>query len=131
MMKFGLRTPSLKRRIAARTSWKRMVRHSMGLKAPRGMGLLTNPKRALYNKIYHKTTIGIDDLLKGSKQSAKPVNQLNGKRMTIATNPDGSVICPRCKTNMGQPVAKGLFIKKQVYVCPNCKLEAKITRKTG
>lgn len=56
--------PSLKRRIAARTSWKRYVRHSMGLKAPRGMGILTNPKKALYNKVYNKTSVSVDDLLK-------------------------------------------------------------------
>lgn len=56
-MKFGFRTPSLKKRIAARTSWKRIVRHSMGLKAPRGYGWLTNPRRALYNRVYHRTTI--------------------------------------------------------------------------
>jgi hypothetical protein len=66
-MKFGIRTPSLKRRIAARTSWKRYVRHSMGLKAPRGMGILTNPKKAVYNKIYNKTTVSVDDMLKGNK----------------------------------------------------------------
>lgn len=35
-MKFGLRKPSLKRMIAARTSPKRFIRHSLGLKAPRG-----------------------------------------------------------------------------------------------
>lgn len=64
-MKFGIRTPSLKRRIAARTSWKRFVRHSMGLKAPRGMGIITNPKKALYNKVYNKTSVSVDDLLKG------------------------------------------------------------------
>ncbi|OGK62269.1 hypothetical protein A2334_02425 [Candidatus Roizmanbacteria bacterium RIFOXYB2_FULL_38_10] len=63
-MKFGIRTPSLKRRIAARTSWKRVVRHSLGLKAPRGMGILTNPKKALYNKVYNKTSVSVDDLLK-------------------------------------------------------------------
>lgn len=63
-MKFGIRTPSLKRRIAARTSWKRYIRHSMGLKAPRGMGILTNPKKAVYNKVYNKTSISVDDLLK-------------------------------------------------------------------
>ena len=57
-MKFGLRTPSLKKRIAARTSWKRYVRHSMGLKAPRGWGWLTNPKKAAYNRVYHRTTVG-------------------------------------------------------------------------
>ncbi|OGH19832.1 MAG: hypothetical protein A3D74_00990 [Candidatus Levybacteria bacterium RIFCSPHIGHO2_02_FULL_37_13] len=130
-MKFGIRVPSLKRRIAARTSWKRMLRHSMGLKAPRGMEILTNPKRALYNKIYHKTTIEIDDLLKGSKQPTKPASQFDGRRMTITTNPDGSMTCPRCEANMGQPMTKGLFIKKQVYICPNCKLEAKVTNKTG
>ncbi len=55
-MKFGFRTPSLKKRIAARTSWKRIVRHSMGLKAPRGYGWLTNPKKAAYNRIYSRVT---------------------------------------------------------------------------
>ena len=57
-MKFGFRTPSLRKRIAARTSLKRVVRHSLGLKAPRGWGWLTNPKRAAYNRVYHRTTVG-------------------------------------------------------------------------
>lgn len=57
-MKFGFRTPSLRKRIAARTSVKRFVRHSVGLKAPRGMGLFTNPKKAVYNKVYNQTTRG-------------------------------------------------------------------------
>ena len=57
-MKFGFRIPSFKKRIAARTSWKRVVRHSLGLKAPRGWGWLTNWKRALYNRIYNRTTRG-------------------------------------------------------------------------
>lgn len=63
-MKFGFRTPSLRRRIAARTSWKRYVRHSLGLKAPRGWGWLTNPRRALYNRVYYRTTFGLNDLLR-------------------------------------------------------------------
>lgn len=57
-MKFGFRVPSIKKRIAARTSVKRFVRHSMGMKAPRGMGWLTNPKKAAYNRVYNKTTKG-------------------------------------------------------------------------
>ena len=57
-MKFGLRIPLLKKSIAARTSAKRFVRHSLGLKAPRGWGWLTNPKRALHNRIYNRTTRG-------------------------------------------------------------------------
>lgn len=64
-MKFGFRIPSLKKRIAARTSVKRFVRHSLGLKAPRGWGWLTNPKRALYNRIYTRTTRGCLVLLLG------------------------------------------------------------------
>jgi hypothetical protein len=57
-MKFGFRTPSLKKRIAARTSLKRVVRHQLGLKAPRGWGWITNPKKAAYNRVYHRTTSG-------------------------------------------------------------------------
>jgi hypothetical protein len=57
-MKFGLRIPSLKKRIAARTSPARFLRHSLGLKAPRGLGWVTNPKRALYNRLYNRTTVG-------------------------------------------------------------------------
>lgn len=62
-MKFGFRKPSLSKRIAARTSWRRYVRHSLGLKAPKGMGWLTNPKRAAYNRIYNRTTVGCSVIL--------------------------------------------------------------------
>jgi hypothetical protein len=58
-VKFGIRVPSVRRRIAARTSWKRLVRHSLGLKAPRGWGWLTNPRRAAYNRVYNRTTVGV------------------------------------------------------------------------
>lgn len=70
-MKFGFRVPSLKRRIAAHTSWKRMVRHSMGLKMPRGYGFLTNPKKALYNKVYRKATFGLGGITGPIKQHIK------------------------------------------------------------
>ena len=58
MVRFGLRIPSLKKRLAARTSLKRHVRHSLGFKAPRGWGWLTNPRKAAYNRIYNRTTRG-------------------------------------------------------------------------
>ena len=58
MIKFGFRIPSVKKRIAARTSVKRLVRHNLGFKVPKGMGWLTDPRKALYNKVYHKTTRG-------------------------------------------------------------------------
>lgn len=62
-MRFGFRRPSLSKRIAARTSWKRYVRHSLGLKAPRGWGWLTNPRKAAYNRVYNRTTVGCGVLL--------------------------------------------------------------------
>jgi hypothetical protein len=58
-MKFGFRKPSLRKSIAARTSVKRYVRHSLGFKAPRGWGWLTNPRRAAYNRVYNRTTFGL------------------------------------------------------------------------
>jgi hypothetical protein len=58
-MRFGFRRPSFRKRLAARTSLKRIVRNSLGLKAPRGWGWLTNPKRAAYNRVYNRTTMRV------------------------------------------------------------------------
>jgi hypothetical protein len=58
MVRFGFRVPSLKKRLSARTSLKRYVRHSVGFKAPRGWGWLTNPRKAAYNRVYSRTTRG-------------------------------------------------------------------------
>lgn len=62
-MKWGIRKPSLKKRIAARTSFSRFVRHSLGFKAPRGFGWFTNPRRAAYNRIYNRTTVRADNVI--------------------------------------------------------------------
>ena len=56
-MRSLFRVPSIKKKIAARTSVKRYIRHSLGVKAPRGLGIVTNPKKAIYNKVYNKTSI--------------------------------------------------------------------------
>ena len=66
-MKFGLRTPSLKKSIRARTTGraKRAVKRALipGY-GKKGMGWITNPQKAAYNKIYNKTTFSIWDLFK-------------------------------------------------------------------
>jgi len=49
-MKFGIRKVSVSKRIAARTSFTRLAKNKLGLKAPQGLGWLMNPKKALYNK---------------------------------------------------------------------------------
>lgn len=68
-MKIGYRTPSLKKSIKARTTGKikRQIKSAVNpLYGKKGMGLINNPKKAMYNKVYNKTTI---DPLKGVKSS--------------------------------------------------------------
>ena len=63
-MKIGFRTPSLKKRISARTSIKRQAVHRAGLKMPRGYGWVRNPKKYAYNKVYQRTSFDIFSSLK-------------------------------------------------------------------
>ena len=58
MVRFGFRIPSLRKRLSARTSLRRYVRNNLGLKVPRGLGWLTNPRKAAYNRVYNRTTRG-------------------------------------------------------------------------
>jgi len=66
-MKFGLRTPSLKRSLKARTTGraKRAVKKALipGY-GKKGMGWVKNPKKAAYNKVYNKTSFSIWDIFK-------------------------------------------------------------------
>ena len=62
-MKFGIRIPSLKKRISARTSIKRQIVNRAGLKMPKGYGWVRNPEKYLYNKVYNKTSFDIFKLL--------------------------------------------------------------------
>lgn len=66
-MKFGVRTPSLKKSIKARTTGraKRAVKKAVipGY-GKKGVGWIKNPKKAAYNKVYKKTSFSIFDLVK-------------------------------------------------------------------
>lgn len=66
-MKIGFRKPSIKKSIKARTTGrlKRQVKRAVNpFYGKKGMGWIRDPKRAVYNKVYRKTTFGIRDLLK-------------------------------------------------------------------
>jgi len=66
-MKFGMRKPSLKKSIKARTTGalKRKVKKSINpFYGQKGMGFIKNPKRSIKNKIYKKTTFSLWDLFK-------------------------------------------------------------------
>lgn len=66
-MKFGMRTPSFKKSIKARTTGraKRTIKKAVipGY-GKKGVGWIKNPKKAAYNKVYKKTSFSIFDLFK-------------------------------------------------------------------
>lgn len=64
-MKFGMRKPNIKKSIKARTTGKikRKMKSTINpLYGKKGMGFIKNPKKAVTDKIYHKTSFGIMDI---------------------------------------------------------------------
>jgi len=56
----GLRVPSLRKRVGARLSLRRRFVDRLGLRMPRGW--VRNRHKALYNKLYARTTFSIGGL---------------------------------------------------------------------
>ena len=94
-----MRKPSLTRSLKARTTskWKRQAKKAIipGY-GKKGMGWVKNPKKAMYNKVYHKTTFGLSDLFKPSKKRAKnnkqPLQYDSSRQHTSNKNNRGSLI---------------------------------------
>ena len=66
-MKFGIRKPSIKKSLKARTTGKlkRSLKKSVNpFYGKKGTGLVTNRKKSIYNKVYKKTSFSIFDLFK-------------------------------------------------------------------
>ena len=66
-MKIGIRKPSIKKSIKARTTGK-LKREIKSEVVPfynqKGTGIVKDPKKAVYNKVYNKTSFSIFDLFK-------------------------------------------------------------------
>ncbi len=112
-MKMGFRTPSPSRSFKARTTGKvnRTIKKAVDpTYGKKGMGYIKDPKRAVYNNIYHKTTVGVGDLIENGS-SAAPVPENNNANSGISEFHDkaGVRICPSCK---------GIFPGR--LVCPVC-----------
>lgn len=77
-MKFGYRKPNLTKSFKARTtgrlnhSIKRAVNPMYGKK---GVGMITKPKKSVYNKVYHQTTRSVINT--NSKSKANSSTQLH------------------------------------------------------
>lgn len=73
-MKIGFRKPNLKKSFKAKTTGalKRKIKKALipGY-GKKGMGWITNPKKALYNKVYNKTTVSAKDVVKSSLKNSR------------------------------------------------------------
>ena len=77
-MKYGVRKPNIKKSIKARTTgkMKRQVKKAVNpLYGKKGMGVINNPKKAAYNAVYNRTTVGVSDISKSVSPSntSRPV----------------------------------------------------------
>lgn len=69
-----MRKPSLKKSFKARTTGrlKRQVKRAViPMYGKKGTGWIKNPKKALYNKVYHKATFGLSDLARLASSTSK------------------------------------------------------------
>ena len=65
-MKVGVRKPSIKKSVKARTTGrvKRAAKRSVNpVYGKKGAGFAKNPSRSVKNAVYHRTTIGVGDIL--------------------------------------------------------------------
>src|SRR5699024_6537872 len=77
-MKIGIRKPNVKKRIRSRTTGKakRTIKKSVNpLYGKKGVGLIRDPKRSVYNKVYNKTSVGVLQAKKERKKSAQKTNR--------------------------------------------------------
>ena len=66
-MKFGVRKPNLKKMVKAKTTGKvkRSIKSTVNpVYGKQGIGFAKNHEKAIKNKIYHKTSFGIKDIVK-------------------------------------------------------------------
>lgn len=63
-MRMGFRTPSISKSASARTSGRlnRTVKSINPVYGSKGIGIVHDPKKAVYNTIYHQTTVGLSDI---------------------------------------------------------------------
>lgn len=117
-MKIGLRTPSLKKSFKARTTgrakraMKRAVIPAYGKK---GTGFIKNPKKAMYNKVYQKTSVdGLASVRNVSSNSKSNVN----KKVAANTKPQNRKNMSSIITKDGKAkIGRKFYSKKSILRC--------------
>ena len=95
-MKIGMRKPSVKKSFKARTTakYKRAAKRAINpTYGKKGMGLINDPKKSVYNKVYNKTTFGLDDVISSSKNKTEYKSNLNVEQEgNLVTSSDNDTI---------------------------------------
>lgn len=87
-MKIGYRKPSVKKSIKARTTGKvkrKMKKAVNPFYGKKGMGYVKNPKKAVYNNIYNKTTFGVSDIYNTTNKTPNKSNNYNNNATSAKT----------------------------------------------
>lgn len=92
-MKIGVRKPSISKSLKARTTskLKRQVKKAIiPTYGQKGTGIIKDPKRAIYNKVYNKTTVDAFAGLKKASANSQGTNQItyssNGTKLYPASS---------------------------------------------
>lgn len=89
MVKVGLRKPNLKTSLKARTTGraKRAVRRAIipGY-GKKGMGWIKNPKKAAYNAVYSRTTVGVGDVARAVAKSGARSSASRTSSITVSSH---------------------------------------------
>jgi len=86
-VKVGLRTPSIKKSLKARTTGraKRAVKRATNpLYGKKGMGVIKDPKRAAKNAVYKRTTVGVSDIAGLGERSNTNAGEIQPKSVSKA-----------------------------------------------
>ena len=90
-MKIGVRTASLSKSLKARTTGriKRQMKRAVNpLYGKKGIGFITNPEKAIYNKVYHKVTVDPLKSVKSGPKKKKSTSSQSAQRQATVSRPN-------------------------------------------
>lgn len=120
MVKVGIRKPNIKSSIKARTTGKAKRRLKKALipgYGKKGMGLIRDPKKAAYNYVYHRTTVGVGDIVKAAskKEPTKNAGKAEPKPAPQPIEEPAQPVAEKHKTGAGFLIIGVLFVMASVY----------------
>lgn len=128
-MKLGIRTPNIKSSIKARTTGraKRAVKKAVipGY-GKKGMGWVKDPKRAAYNKVYNKTTVGVGDIARAATKPSKKEKTaaIESSHVSPAATHDVATRGPSDEKSSRPGCLRALFGIVFVIAVPGCLFNA-------